>query len=174
MTVADRTASAVGVRCSAGSAMSVMLLLIPQGPGGLATRGSSRRPLRDETETVPGLVCWTGLSFSRCLLLITRRSRLLSFRGRVSQGQADEVIRACVPCFFGRRLATDWYGAGTARTVGRSQACAAACCCCPVLLLLVPLEAAPFSHLRFLAPVARPGPRGEGGRYNYHVYRVQC
>lgn len=35
--------------------MSVVLLLIPQGPGGLAARGSSRRPLRDETETVPGL-----------------------------------------------------------------------------------------------------------------------
>lgn len=141
--------------------MSVVLLLIPQGPDGLATRGSSRRPLRGETETVPGLELGLELSFSRCLLLITRRSCLLSFRGRVSQGQADDVIRAAFLAFLAAprcRLVRCWNGQNGWQVAG-------VCCCCCLLLLPCFAATRSIGSCSFFAPAVfgtRRSPRGQG------------
>lgn len=111
---------------------------------------------------------WTELSFSRCLLLISRRSRLLSFRGRVSQGQADEVIRAAFLAFLAaprRRLVRCWNGQNGWQV--------ADLCCCLLLLAAAALFCCFSFHWKLLlfrtCGFWHPSiAQGQGGRYNDH------
>jgi hypothetical protein len=100
--------------------MSVVLLLCPRSQRFGEKREQPSTVARRDRHGACGLA-WdllVGLGLVSCLLL---------FRGRVIQGQADEVIRAAFPCFSRGAYALDgWYGAGTARTVGSGRSLVAA------------------------------------------------